>query len=257
MKSYRQHSIVYLCTNFNEKSYLGLEALLEDDFNVIHVITYVRPRSSAFKAKALRFLKYLLSKFFKLKFGSISFDVKELTSKFKVPLTETSNINLDQVVPRCNISQELDIILSNGWMFKISSYISSLAKLECLNCHSSYLPEYRGGNITYAPLINKEKTTGVTVHQVTDKFDSGQILYQTRIDLDYRETPKSINHKRALATGKVLIESLRIAGHVEKYKLNPPSPFYYRCSRGEYRRIVFTNKIRGIFGLPLLKYKPK
>ena len=215
----------FLCTNFNEKSYLGLKALLEDDVNIIHVISYIKPQSATFKVKTIELLKYLLSKFFKLKFGSISFDIKKLTSKYKVPLTETSNINLDQVMPCCNISQEFDILLSNGWMFKISSYISSLAKLECLNCHSSYLPEYRGGNVTYAPLINKEKTTGVTVHQITDKFDAGQILYQTRINLDTQETPKSINHKRALATGKVLVESLKIAGNVEKYKPNPPSPF--------------------------------
>lgn len=253
MKSCRHHSIIYLCTNGNEKSFLGLKALLEDGFNVISVIAYVRPVSK--KTKLRIFVKTLLNFCLPVRRYS-SFDLTHLTSRFGIPLIETSNSDLSQLFDTYNISKNFDILLSNGWMFKISPDIYSLSRVDALNCHSSYLPEYRGGNITYAPLINRVETTGVTVHQIKDKFDSGQIVYQIRINLNRHETPKSLNHKRALMTGQVLVESLKLAGQYDKYKPNPPSPFYFRCTRAQYNQFIFINKIRRLLGMHLLTYAP-
>lgn len=258
MDQSRNHSIIYLCTKFNEKSFLGLQSLLEEKFNVILIVAYSKPKieRKTFKSKLKLLISIILSRFNANTGATVLNDISRLARQFNIPIIETSSSDLDQIFNQHNLNSPFDILLSNGWMFKISPSIFSLPKIDALNCHSSYLPEYRGGNVTYAPLINKESSTGVTVHQIKQKFDSGSILYQERIKLGLNETPASVNKKRASITGRVLIKSLEIAGKYEQYLPNPPSPFYFRCSLNHYKKIMFFNRIRSLLKIPLLKYDP-
>ena len=45
-----------------------------------------------------------------------------------------------------------------------------------VNIHASILPKYRGKNSDVWALINDERTLGVTVHRLDDRYDNGQIL---------------------------------------------------------------------------------
>jgi methionyl-tRNA formyltransferase len=172
---------------------------------------------------------------------------------FQFILTDDTSLNSLMDILRL---LDFDILISNGWQFKLSGEICALSKIESLNCHSSYLPEYRGGNVTFAPLINEEKESGVTVHTIENTFDSGMILAQQRVPVYKGDTPGSLNLRRAEITGRVLKEALRIAGEKEKYKQNPPSPFYLRCSHGTYRKLKYVNFFRKLVRLPVKKYEP-
>ena len=58
------------------------------------------------------------------------------------------------------------------------------AGFEAINIHPSLLPMYKGPNPTNWVLVNGEKETGVTIHRVTDKIDTGDILLQKSIIID-------------------------------------------------------------------------
>jgi len=267
----RSGSIIYFGTENNMKSCLGLEAILKDGWNVQMVIAYKPPPQKSQPRSILYRTKHFFSSIVKLhpridhlvrrvlkktkNYGEFS-SLEELSRMTNTHFSLTKNKSLqgfkDEIV---NISP--DIILSNGWMFKIGEDIFSIARLIALNCHSSYLPEYRGGNVTYAPLINEEKESGVTVHQLVEKFDAGAILAQRRVPIQRGETPSSLNVKRALITGSVLIEALEIAGHEELYKPNPPTPFYFRCDYATYKRYKRINFLRKLVALPIKRYEPK
>lgn len=55
----------------------------------------------------------------------------------------------------------------------------------CINYHDSLLPRYRGTNSTKFSLYYGEKITGYTFHFMDEKFDSGDILVQGYIPIDY------------------------------------------------------------------------
>jgi len=237
-----------------------LEEVIKSGYQIAVAIGYQIPKSTPSKKikaiidlfKLIQFLmKIVLYKKNKQNYHSM----KALSDLNKFPLIYTSDPNLTNQINELK-KYEFDILLSNGWMFWIPDEITCMAKIEAINCHSSFLPEYRGGNVTFAPLINEEKTSGVTVHVIEKKFDSGKILAQKRISLDSNETPTSLHQKRAHITGEVLVQALSIAGKKELYMENPPSPFYMRCSEKEYFKYVYLNKFRKIIGLKALRYEP-
>ena len=268
----KSETIVYLGTEGSIKTCLGLAEVLADGWSVGLVVAYegASPKINArySLAKAVRGyvtklidlhppLMQLIQKILRRKEKGVEFHtLKELCSEYNIPYVMTSDQSLQTLKQKINRLHP-SIILSNGWMFRITEDIISLASLISLNCHSSYLPEYRGGNITFAPLINEESESGVTVHQLVGKFDAGKILAQQRVAIDSGETPHSLNVKRAKITGKVLIDALEIAGHKELYLPNPPSPFYFRCDYSTYKHYRRINYLRKLIGLPIKRYEAK
>jgi methionyl-tRNA formyltransferase len=260
--------IIYFGTEGNAKSILGLKEVIDDGWNVVQVIAITKEQRSGLLLSVYRSIKMLLIKmifshqvfslFRKSIFDNIDpyYNIFEICKENNIELILTPQKNLIALKERIK-SKKPDLILSNGWTEKIPREIFEIPKIMAVNCHSSYLPEYRGGNVTFAPLINEEKQSGVTLHELVDKFDAGKILSQKRVRIEKNETPKSLNHKRALITGEVLINGLKNVGDPTKYKDNPPSPFYFRCSRKTYRKYKLINLIRKSLGITPLKYEPK
>jgi methionyl-tRNA formyltransferase len=56
--------------------------------------------------------------------------------------------------------------------------------ISLLNFHPSILPCYRGAIPSYWVIKNKEKTTGFTVHVISENIDVGQILYQETVEVN-------------------------------------------------------------------------
>ena len=52
-----------------------------------------------------------------------------------------------------------------------------------------------GMNVHRAVVGSKEKISGPTVHYVNDKYDEGNIISQTVVELDENETPDSLSAK--------------------------------------------------------------
>jgi folate-dependent phosphoribosylglycinamide formyltransferase PurN len=256
----RSSSIVYLCTENNLKSCLGLDALIQDGWNISLVISYKAPsHRRTTRQKFWGGVHILLRLMEQMIFRPPAIMMMPVTSCQQI--CEANQINYiqteDCTLEGCRehiYSLNPDVILSNGWMFKIESGVAKLARIACLNCHSSYLPEYRGGNVTYAPIINGETQSGVSVHEVLERFDSGRILAQHRVSVDPMETPQTLNTKRALITAGVLIEALEIAGNETLYLNNPLSSFYFRCSYPKYLRLRLENVARKLLGISIKRY---
>lgn len=275
----RQGSIVYLGREGDEKTCLGLKAVVEDGWTVVLAIGYSPPPGEVVKRKrtiyerivaglasAIRALSPLRTvartarrmlglKRTRKQAGVRYLKMSEICGAKGISYCETSDKTLASLRDQISLLNP-DVILGNGWEFKIAADIFLLARLVPLNCHSSYLPEYRGGNVTLAVLINEEKQSGVTVHEMVEDFDAGRILAQQRVSVARNETRDSLRSKRARVTGSVLVEALEIAGQEARYKDNPASPFYYRCDFATYLRYKRINRFRKLLGLPIKRYEP-
>jgi len=64
-----------------------------------------------------------------------------------------------------------------------------------INIHPSLLPKFKGLNTHSRVLKSKEKYTGCTVHYVTDKLDSGNIILQKRIKIEKNDNENSLEKK--------------------------------------------------------------
>ena len=64
-----------------------------------------------------------------------------------------------------------------------------------LNIHPSLLPYYKGCFSIPWCIINDEKYTGFTFHELDNTFDTGRIIYQKKIKIEKYETSYSLYAK--------------------------------------------------------------
>ena len=60
----------------------------------------------------------------------------------------------------------------------------NLPKFGSLNLHASLLPKYRGAGPIQWALINGDKTTGVTIFQISPKVDTGEVLDKVEVKIE-------------------------------------------------------------------------
>ena len=88
-----------------------------------------------------------------------------------------------------------------------------------INYHPSLLPKYRGGSAINWAVINGEKETGVTIHQIDEGVDTGPIVLQEKVDIDPDDTVKSLYFKKLYPLGiKMVAEAVRL---IREGKANP------------------------------------
>ena len=88
------------------------------------------------------------------------------------------NINKNKYI-QCFINFKPQIVLSSNSLY----FSKKILKLNSLfvNRHSSLLPKYKGLFPIIHAILNKEKNVGVTLHIMTEKYDSGDVLLQRKI----------------------------------------------------------------------------
>ena len=93
-----------------------------------------------------------------------------------------------------------DLIVLAGFLKKIPTIYIDYFKNKIINIHPSILPSYGGKGMYGSKIHNKviennEIETGITIHYVSDQYDSGEIIFQKKITIQENDTPKSIEEK--------------------------------------------------------------
>ena len=78
-------------------------------------------------------------------------------------------------------STEPDLVVSWFWTRRIPATLIALAPHGGINVHPSLLPRHRGPDPYFWTLYREDAETGVTVHRITESYDSGPILLQRRV----------------------------------------------------------------------------
>lgn len=102
-----------------------------------------------------------------------------------------------------------DVIVVCSWGERLKKEILNLPKIACINVHPGLLPQYRGPNPCLEAIRHLETKSGVTIHLMEEKFDTGSILAQKFVDIEDYETSKELRKKIEVkareAIGEVLI----------------------------------------------------
>lgn len=76
-----------------------------------------------------------------------------------------------------------DLIISYNYSHIIKSEVIEQADGNIINMHISYLPWNRGSNPNFWSFI-EDTPKGVTIHKVDAGLDTGDIIYQKRLEFD-------------------------------------------------------------------------
>lgn len=100
----------------------------------------------------------------------------------------------------------------------LSEEILTMPKYGCVNIHASLLPKYRGAGPIQWAIINGEQKTGVTIMQMDQGIDTGDMLLKTEVVIDPRETGDSLHDKLAQAGADLIVDAL---SKIERGELTP------------------------------------
>lgn len=99
-----------------------------------------------------------------------------------------------------------DLIIVATFKQILKETVLSLPKLGVVNIHPSLLPNYRGPCPTNAAILNDEKTTGITIHYVTETVDEGNVLVQRSLGIGKEETDGELRQRLASLAGEMMAE---------------------------------------------------
>ena len=137
---------------------------------------------------------------------------KDYNLTCKLVNAKTDN-NPDDTLYKLLKEYNCEYIFLSGYMKKLPSLLTCNFKI--INSHPSLLPKYGGagmyGRFVHEAVIkNREKISGVTIHEVNEHYDEGKIILQKSLeilpddDVDKLETKIKELEKSAIIEGLAL-----------------------------------------------------
>ncbi len=135
----------------------------------------------------------------------------------QVPVLEVNAENIDK--------------LSSGWLkliqpslgmvftfpYKIPQSLIKSAEQGFFNVHFGKLPKYRGAEPLFWNMVNQEKEVCVTIHKMSQKFDSGPIAYEEPVAIGKNDSYGVLQKKLAQSSVMIVYKFLT---NVQIDKLN-------------------------------------
>ena len=97
-------------------------------------------------------------------------------------------------------SLDVDLIVLAGFLWLIPQRLIEDFPNKIINIHPALLPKYGGKgfyghHVHEAVVAAHEKESGITIHYVNEKYDSGSIIFQKKVALTPSDTPDDVAAK--------------------------------------------------------------
>ncbi len=103
---------------------------------------------------------------------------------------------------------ELIVVVAYGQI--LSKPTLALPRFGCINVHASLLPKYRGAAPIQWAIIKGEESTGVTIMQMYEGMDTGEILLQKEISIAPEDSLETLNDRLSRLGANALLETLKL-----------------------------------------------
>jgi methionyl-tRNA formyltransferase len=101
-----------------------------------------------------------------------------------------------------------DVIVVAAYGQIVPKTILSLPRYGCINVHASLLPRHRGAAPIHAAILHGDSETGITIMQMDEGLDTGDILLQVATAIQPGETTGSLHDRLAQLAPSALLECL-------------------------------------------------
>jgi len=143
--------------------------------------------------------------------------VKLLAQEKGIPVLQPTSIRTGDFLETIRaIGPDLIVVAAYGKI--LPGELLRLPPLGTINVHGSLLPKYRGAAPIQWAVINCEHETGITIMQMDEGMDTGDILLTGRLPIDPDDTSGTLSKKMAVLGGNLLVEAL---SRLKKNELTP------------------------------------
>ena len=160
-----------------------LKALLDNDYNVVGVIT--APDRKAGRGQKLR-----------------ASAVKTFALEHNLNILQPKNLKAESFIEElCALNANLQIIVAFRMLPKV---VWQMPEYGTFNLHASLLPQYRGAAPIHWAIINGETKTGVTTFFIDEKIDTGAIILSDEVTIENDTTVGEL-HDELMSIGSDLV----------------------------------------------------
>ncbi|MFD2179112.1 methionyl-tRNA formyltransferase [Veronia pacifica] len=145
--------------------------------------------------------------------------VKSLALEHNLPVYQPASLKNEEAQQEL-ATIEADIMVVVAYGLILPKAVLDTPRLGCINVHGSILPKWRGAAPIQRAVWAGDKETGVTIMQMDEGLDTGDMLKITRVDIDPQETSASLYQRLADIGPQSLVECLDdiAAGKAEAVK---------------------------------------
>ena len=144
--------------------------------------------------------------------------ISDWASRNNIPLLKPVKPDVD--TSTWMLQQGCDLVLVMAYGHILRKNILELAPCGIYNFHASILPKYRGASPIESAILNGETETGVTLMEIVQEMDAGDIVDVEKITIDIEENAIDIYKKLSEACVPLIIRNIHnlINGTVVKAK---------------------------------------
>lgn len=167
--------------------------------------------------------------------------VKATALRHELPVFQPTRIRAQEAEDRLR-ETEADVIIVAAFGQIIPSAILHMKQYGCINVHASLLPKYRGAAPIQWAVIDGEAESGVTIMQMDEGLDTGDMLLQEKLTLDPKETGGSLFDRISTLGAKLCVEALDklVKGELTPVKQGETTTKYAAMLTKDMGRLDFT-----------------
>ncbi|MCQ8880080.1 methionyl-tRNA formyltransferase [Pseudoalteromonas shioyasakiensis] len=165
-----------------------LQALIDSEHQIVGV--YSQPDRPAGRGKKLK-----------------ASEVKELALANQLAIFQPASLKTDDALAELS-SLNADIMIVVAYGLLLPKAILEAPRLGCLNVHGSILPRWRGAAPIQRAIWAGDDETGVTIMQMDEGLDTGDMLHISRCPIATTETSASLYTKLAELGPTALVETI-------------------------------------------------
>lgn len=166
--------------------------------------------------------------------------VKKTALDLNIPYYQPLKIRKDKIAldKIKEIEPDLNVVVAYGQI--IPSSIIYLPRYNSLNVHFSLLPKYRGASPVQKALLDGEAKTGITIFELNEKMDEGDILVQEEVNVFPDENAADLEARLAQKGADLLIKAIAQIDKLKHRKQDHSQATYAPKIRKEDGKIDWT-----------------
>jgi methionyl-tRNA formyltransferase len=163
--------------------------------------------------------------------------LRDIKARHGIPVVGSEDVNDAETMALIQ-SWQPDLVISIYLNQLIKCDLIRLPRLGCLNIHPALLPRNRGLFPYFWAIANGDRETGITLHWVDEKFDTGDFLLQEVVPIEPDDTMTSLQYKSAQIGAEMLVKGMDLieSGHPPRIPQDNRRASYYSWPRPEDQR---------------------
>lgn len=133
--------------------------------------------------------------------------VKELAEKHNLDIYQPLTLrNEDEQKKLASLNADIMIVVAYGLL--LPTPVLTSPRLGCINVHASLLPKWRGAAPIQRAILAGDKTTGITLMQMDEGLDTGNMLYKVEYPISEHDTSETVHDHLAELGAEALLHTL-------------------------------------------------